>query len=71
VGDAFLRFDLPFGVRDGVGDAFFRFAEVVGDGVGDAFFAELFRCFRVALGVGLGARIFWIFLPNDSSAAAS
>ena len=69
VGDAFLR--LLFGVGDGVGEAFFRLAEAVGVGVGDTFFAEVFRCFRVGVGVGLGARIFWIFLPNDSSAAGA
>jgi hypothetical protein len=64
-----LRFDLLFGVGDGVGDAFFRLAEAVGDGVGDTFFAEVFLCFRVGVGVGV-AKIFLIFLPNDSSAAS-
>src|SRR5206468_11065190 len=69
VGDAFLRFDFAFdvGLGDGVGEAFLRFGKAVGDGVGVAFFAELFRCLRA--GVGVGSRIFLIFVPNDSSAA--
>ena len=68
VGDAFLRFDFVFGVAvgDGVGEAFFRFGEAVGEGVGVSFFVERFRCFRGA-GVGV-AKIFLIFVPNDSSA---
>jgi hypothetical protein len=72
VGDAFLRFDLVFGVGlgDGVGEIFLRFGEAVGDGLGVAFFVELFRCLRFGAGVGVGAKIFWIFVPNDSSAAS-
>jgi hypothetical protein len=68
VGDAFLRFDFVFGVGlgDGVGEAFFCFRSAVGDGVGVAFF---FRCLRV--GVGDGSKTFWIFVPNDSSAACA
>ena len=67
VGDAFLRFDFVLGVGlgDGVGEIFFRLGEAVGDGLGDAFFVECFRCLRV--GAGVGARIFLIFVPNDSS----
>jgi hypothetical protein len=70
VGDARLRFDLVFGVGlgDGVGEIFLRFGEAVGDGLGVAFFVELFRCLRFGAGVGVGAKIFWIFVPNDSSA---
>jgi len=68
VGDAFLRFDFVFGVGlgDGVGEAFSCSGEVVGDGLGVDFFGVRFRCFRA--GVGVGARIFLIFVPNDSSA---
>jgi hypothetical protein len=71
VGDARLRFDLDFGVGlgDGVGEIFLCRGEVVGDGLGVVFFAERFRCLRVGAGVGVGARIFLIFVPNDSSAA--
>lgn len=70
VGDAFLRFDLVFGVGlgDGVGEIFFRFGEAVGDGLGVVFFVELFLCLRFGAGVGV-AKIFLIFVPNDSSAA--
>jgi hypothetical protein len=70
-GDAFLRFDFLFGVGlgDGVGEAFFCFGDAVGDGVGVGFFPEPFRCLRVGAGVGVGAKIFLIFVPNDSSAA--
>jgi hypothetical protein len=32
------------------------------------FFAERFRCFRAGVGVGVGSKIFLIFVPNDSSA---
>ena len=60
-----MRFDLPFGVGDGVGEAFFDFGEAVGVGVGVAFF---FRCLRDELGVGSGSKVFLIFVPNDSSA---
>lgn len=69
VGDAFLRFDLVFGVGlgDGVGEIFFRFGEAVGDGLDVVFFVERFLCFRGS-GVGV-AKIFLIFVPNDSSAA--
>jgi hypothetical protein len=71
VGDARLRFDLDFGVGlgDGVGEIFLCRGEVVGDGLGVVFFAERFRCLRVGAGVGVDARIFLIFVPNDSSAA--
>ena len=57
------------GVGDGVGEAFFRLGEAVGDGVAVGLFAERFRCLRDGVGVGVGARIFLIFVPNDSSAA--
>jgi len=69
VGDAFLRFDFVFGVAvgDGVGETFLCFGEAVGDGLGVAFFVERFRCLRGG-GVGV-AKIFLIFVPNDSSAA--
>jgi len=68
VGDARLRFDLDFGVGlgDGVGEIFLCLGEVVGEGLGVVFFAERFRCLRVGAGVGVGARIFLIFVPNDS-----
>ena len=71
VGDARLRFDLDFGVGlgDGVGEIFLCRGEVVGDGLGVVFFAERFRCLSVGAGVGVGARIFLSFVPNDSSAA--
>jgi len=63
-----LRFDLLFGVGDGVGDALFRFAEAVGDGVGVGFFVECFRCLRDGVGLGSASRTLLIFVPNDSSA---
>ena len=63
-----MRFDLFFGVGDGVGEAFFRLGEAVGDGVGVAFFVECFRCLRLGVGLGFGSRTFLIFVPNDSSA---
>ena len=69
VGDAFLSFDLLFGVGDGVGEAFFRLAEAVGVGVGDTFFDECFRCLRDGVGLGSGSRTLLIFEPNDCSAA--
>jgi hypothetical protein len=47
------------GVADGVGD-FFASSFFFGAG-------ELLRCFR-GVGVGVGAKIFLILLPNDSSA---
>ncbi len=62
-----MRFDLLFGVGDGVGEAFFDFGEAVGVGVGVVFF---FRCLRDELGVGSGSKVFLIFVPNDSSAEA-
>jgi hypothetical protein len=69
VGDAFLRFDLDFGVGlgDGVGETFLCFGEAVGDGLGVGFFVERFLCFRDGAGVGV-AKIFLIFVPNESSA---
>jgi hypothetical protein len=71
VGDAFLRFDFVFGVAvgDGVGEVFFRFGVAVADGLGVAFVAELFLCLRFGAGVG-EAKIFLIFVPNESSAAS-
>ena len=71
VGEALLRFDFVFGVAvgDGVGDVFLCFGEAVGDGVGDAFLVECFRCLGVGAGVGVGSKIFLIFVPNDSSDA--
>jgi hypothetical protein len=66
VGEPFFRFDLLFGVGDGVGEAFFGLGDVSGDGVGVAFF---FRCLR--LGVGDGSKAFLIFVPNDSCAASA
>ena len=56
-----MRFDLLFGVGDGVGEAFFDFGEAVGVGV-----ALFFRCLRDELGVGSGSKAFLIFVPNDS-----
>ena len=58
-----MRFDLFFGVGDGVGEAFFDFGEAVGVGVGVVFF---FRCLRDELGVGSGSKAFLIFVPDDS-----
>ena len=63
-----MRFDLLFGVGDGVGEAFFRFAEAVGDGVGVGFFVECFRCLRLGVGLGSDSRTLLVFEPNDSSA---
>jgi len=60
-----LRFDLLFGVGDGVGETFFDFGEAVGVGLGVVFF---FRCLRDELGVGSGSKVFLIFVPNDSCA---
>jgi hypothetical protein len=70
VGDFFLCFRFVSGVvvGEGVGEIFFRLGEAVGDGLGVAFFVELFRCLRFGVGVGV-AKIFLIFVPNDSSAA--
>lgn len=71
VGDVFLCFRFVSGVSlgdgDGVGEIFLRLGEAVGDGLGVGFFAERFLCLRGA-GVGV-AKIFFIFVPNDSSAA--
>jgi hypothetical protein len=71
VGDPFLRFDFGLGVvlGDGVGEVFRWLGEAAGDGLGVAFFVELFFCFRFGVGVGV-AKIFLIFVPNDSSAVA-
>jgi hypothetical protein len=71
VGDNFLCVDFVFGVGlgDGVGEIFFLFGEAVGDGLGSDFFTGRFRCFRVGVAVGVGSKIFLIFVPNDSSAA--
>ena len=67
MGDAFLRFDFVVAVGDGVGETFLCFGEAVGDGLGVGFFVERFRCL---CGGGVGvAKIFLIFVPNDSSAA--
>ena len=68
MGDLFLRFFVvsDVGLGDGVGEAFSCSGEVVGDGLGVDFFDVRFRCFRA--GVGVGSRIFLIFVPNDSSA---
>ena len=68
MGDFFLRFDFVVAVGDGVGETFLCFGEAVGDGLGVGFFVERFRCLRVGGGVGV-AKIFLIFVPNDSSAA--
>ena len=70
LGEAFLRFDFGVGLGDGVGEAFFCLRSGAGDGVGVAFFPELFLCLRVGAGVGV-AKIFLIFVPNDSSAASA
>jgi hypothetical protein len=51
-----------------VGEIFLCLGEVAGDGLGVGFFAERFRCLRVGAGVGVGSKIFLIFVPNDSSA---
>ena len=65
-----MRLDFVFGVGlgDGVGEACLCFGEAEGDGLGVDFFAERFRCFRTGVGVGVGSRIFLIFVPNDSAA---
>jgi hypothetical protein len=72
VGDGFFCLDFVFGVGlgDGVGEAFFLPGDAVGDGVSAGFLAGCFRCFRVGVGVGVGSKIFLIFVPNDSSAAS-
>ncbi len=69
-GDLFLRFRFVSGVGlgDGVGEIFFRFGEVMGEGLGVDFLAGRFRCFRIGVGVGVGSKIFLIFVLNDSSA---
>ena len=71
VGDLFFRFDFVSGegLADGAGEIFF-FGEAVGDGLGVDFPVERFRCFRDGVGVGVGSKIFLIFVPNDSSAAS-
>jgi hypothetical protein len=67
VGDFLLCFR-GVEVGDGVGELFLCFGEAVGDGLGVAFVAELFLCLRFGAGVG-EAKIFLIFVPNESSAA--
>jgi len=69
VGDALLRFDFVVGLGDGVGEIFLCLGEAVGDGVGVAFLAERVLCFRCGDGVGVGARMFLIVVPNDCSPA--
>jgi hypothetical protein len=71
VGDFFLcfRFVSGVGLGDGVGEIFFRLGDAVGDGLGVVFFVELFLCLCFGTGVGV-AKIFLIFVPNDSSAAS-
>ena len=70
LGEAFLLFDGDGegdGDFSGIGDGF-----GVGDFSGPSFFfvaVEFLRCFRGA-GVGVGAKIFLILLPNDCSACA-
>jgi hypothetical protein len=66
VGDFLLCFCFVSGVGlgDWVGEIFLWPGEAVGDGLDVTFF---FRCFRVGAGVGV-AKIFLIFVPNDSSA---
>jgi hypothetical protein len=69
VGDFFLCFRFVSGVAlgDGVGEVFLCLAVGVGDGLGVDFVVALFLCLRFGTGVGV-AKIFLIFLPNDSSA---
>ena len=67
MGDPLLRFDFVVAVGDGVGEVFLRFGEAVGDGLGVGFFVEVFLCLRFGTGVG-DAKIFLIFVPNESSA---
>jgi hypothetical protein len=62
-----FRFVSAVGLGDGVGEIFLCLGEAVGDGLGVAFFVERFLCLRVGAGVGV-AKIFLIFVPNDSSA---
>ncbi len=71
VGDLFFRFDFvsAVGLADGDGEILF-FGEALGDGLGVVFVVERFRCFRDGVGVGVGPRSFFIFAPNDSSAAS-
>ena len=71
VGDLFFRFDFLSGVglADGAGEIFF-FGEAVGEGLGVVFVVERLRCFRDGVGVGVGPRSFFIFVPSDSSAAS-
>jgi len=70
VGDVFLCLGLLVGVSvgDGVGETL-CFGEAVGEGLGVGVFARCFRCFRAGVGVGVGSKIFLIFVPSDSSAA--
>ena len=77
VGEDFFFFadedGLGLGVAEGVGLAaafFFGDGDFSDDGVGDSWGVDFFfLCFR-GVGVGVGARIFLSFVPNDSSAGA-
>ena len=71
VGDLFFRFDFvsAVGLADGAGEIFF-FGEAVAEGLGVVFVVERLRCFRDGVGVGVGPRSFFIFVPSDSSAAS-
>jgi hypothetical protein len=67
LGDVFFFEDEGDGDRSGVADGF-----GVGNFFASSFFfgvGEILRCFRGG-GVGVGAKIFLILLPNDSSACA-
>ncbi len=72
VGDFLLcfRFASGVGLGDGVGEVFLCLGDAVGDGLSVGFFVERFLCLRGG-GVGVGAKIFLIFVPNDSSTACA